>query len=447
MSDTQSNKCTARKWSESHQDSLSDSDDTKKIKTDSTTQFKKSVFSLPKSNSQQTDPNAGKTDTSTNANESSRSVTFKTPTENNTTDNKSDSNIPPVAAFKPPVTFKSNFSFAPKFTNTTPAAPSTADTSTKDSSAPGTPIIAFGKNINLVAAVAASKEKKANSSSNISSSAFAKFTNSGSDTSAPKTGDNLESSHSNSKFGSGSVLTFGKLAEKQQNDATAVSNSDTNGIKQKDNDSSFKSLLSQPKLETSSSTSTNSAENSTGNGSSTAANPFGQTSDNDPNDSSTKAPLFGSTEVPIETFEEDETTIFSSKAKLYELTSSSPKHSSEKTDDGENSNNDTADSANSASTSSNNSASLQNWAERGLGLLKLNTNNTTNKSRLIMRTNVTFRLILNVMIFDQIKPINENSFVRLSVFDPATNLPITYAIRLKSPEIAADLVDAINSLI
>ncbi|OMJ20657.1 Nuclear pore complex protein NUP50A [Smittium culicis] len=447
MSESQTNKCTARKWSESQQDSLSDSEESKKIKTTTTTQFKKSVFSLPKSNPEQSSPNADKTLTSTSANETSKSVTFKTPTENELTNIKSDTNVPAVAAFKPPVAFKSNFSFAPKFTNAPSVAPIPADTSINDSSAPKTPIIAFGKNINLVAAVAASKEKNANLSSNISSSAFAKFTNSSSDTSAAENADNSESSQPKSKFGSGSVLTFGKLAEKQQNDSTAASNSDTNGNNQQDNDSSFKSLLSQPKLETNLSKSTSSTDNSTCNGLSTAGTPFSQTSDNGPNDSSTKNALFGSTEVPIETFEEDETTIFSSKAKLYELTSSSPTHSSDKNTVAENSENDAAVSANSASTSSHNSASLQNWAERGLGLLKLNTNNSTNKSRLIMRTNVTFRLILNVMIFDQIKPINENSFVRLSVFDPATNLPVTYAIRLKSPEIAADLVDAINSLI
>ncbi|OLY80517.1 Nuclear pore complex protein NUP50A, partial [Smittium mucronatum] len=128
-------------------------------------------------------------------------------------------------------------------------------------------------------------------------------------------------------------------------------------------------------------------------------------------DESTAKSAFGSINAKVETFEENESTLFSGKAKLYELVSG------------------------------------QNWAERGVGVIKVNLNNDTGKSRLIMRTDVTFRLILNAPLFDQVLPKQENSFVRLSlILVGESTHPVTYAIKMASPEQAHKLSSSIKSL-
>ncbi|PVU85729.1 hypothetical protein BB559_006846 [Furculomyces boomerangus] len=112
--------------------------------------------------------------------------------------------------------------------------------------------------------------------------------------------------------------------------------------------------------------------------------------------------------VEIKTFEEDEVTIFSSKCKLFELDNNT-----------------------------------NNWAERGFGLLKLNMNENTNLSRLIMRTDATFRMVLNNYLFEGIKPILDNNYLRLTLINPTSKKPVSYALRLKSSDDAEELYENI----
>ncbi|KAJ2673401.1 hypothetical protein GGI25_004736 [Coemansia spiralis] len=110
--------------------------------------------------------------------------------------------------------------------------------------------------------------------------------------------------------------------------------------------------------------------------------------------------------IPIRTFEEDETCIYSSRSKLFELV------------DG-------------------------NWKERGSGVFKINRHNEDGKRRLVMRTDQTFRLILNVGLFPGMKASCERRFVRFTIFDEA-KAPVTFVLRFASEELADEALDNIS---
>ncbi|KAJ2161529.1 hypothetical protein GGF46_001384 [Coemansia sp. RSA 552] len=105
---------------------------------------------------------------------------------------------------------------------------------------------------------------------------------------------------------------------------------------------------------------------------------------------------------PVRTYEEDETCVFSTKAKLYELVE-------------------------------------DNWKERGGGQFKLNQHTAQGgRHRLVMRTDQTYRLILNVPLFVGMKLSSERRFVRFTCFDTDRMAPVTYALRFASEDLAAE---------
>ncbi|KAJ2809358.1 hypothetical protein H4R20_000168 [Coemansia guatemalensis] len=115
--------------------------------------------------------------------------------------------------------------------------------------------------------------------------------------------------------------------------------------------------------------------------------------------------------VPVRTYEEDETCLYSTKAKLYEL-------------------------------------SAENWKERGGGQFKVNQrNNDPMRCRLVMRTDQTFRLILNVPLFAGMKLGSERRFVRFTCLDTENMKPVTFALRFASEAIATEAHDQIAQAI
>ncbi|KAJ2467607.1 hypothetical protein EV174_006385, partial [Coemansia sp. RSA 2320] len=113
--------------------------------------------------------------------------------------------------------------------------------------------------------------------------------------------------------------------------------------------------------------------------------------------------------VPVRTFEEDETCLYSTKAKLFELQNAA-------------------------------------WKERGNGQFRLNRmNDDASKCRMVMRTDLTFRLILNVPLFHGMKAVCERRFVRFTCFDVQSKLPITYALRFTTDAMAADTYARISA--
>ncbi|KAJ2249485.1 hypothetical protein GGH98_003589, partial [Coemansia sp. RSA 454] len=103
----------------------------------------------------------------------------------------------------------------------------------------------------------------------------------------------------------------------------------------------------------------------------------------------------------VRTHEEDETCEFATKAKLFELKSAS-------------------------------------WSERGGGQLRVNRHNDTKRCRLVMRTDQTFRLILNVPLFSGMKFVCDGRFIRFTCFDAETMAPVTYALRFPSEAVASE---------
>ncbi|PVU94459.1 hypothetical protein BB561_002520 [Smittium simulii] len=132
----------------------------------------------------------------------------------------------------------------------------------------------------------------------------------------------------------------------------------------------------------------------------------------------------------LQTFEEDESCLFAQKCKLFELVQAESK-------DG-------------------NTSSLPNWAERGVGLIKLNKPEQKNTSdnaskdnippRLVMRTDLTFRLVLNNPLFPEVKPVVDGNYLRLTLIDPFSKQPANFAIKLKTKHDSALLADQIFSL-
>ncbi|OMH85082.1 Ran-specific GTPase-activating protein 2 [Zancudomyces culisetae] len=113
--------------------------------------------------------------------------------------------------------------------------------------------------------------------------------------------------------------------------------------------------------------------------------------------------------VVTKTYEEDEEVLFSHRAKLFELIEG-------------------------------------NWAERGVGVMKLNRKKDRLKYRLVMRADLTFRLVLNMPLFDGFKPISDGKFVRLTFVEPSNNETQNYALRFNSMQEAESLVEHILGL-
>ncbi|RKP36146.1 hypothetical protein BJ085DRAFT_36889 [Dimargaris cristalligena] len=123
-----------------------------------------------------------------------------------------------------------------------------------------------------------------------------------------------------------------------------------------------------------------------------------------------KDPRF--TPVEVATGEEDETTLCSAKCKLYAM------------DDG------------------------MTWRERGTGTVKVNQRNDDPKSvRLVMRTDVVFKVVLNVKVTSHMScELAQDRFLRMSTVDPTSGVQ-NYALRVLSKPLAQDMFDTITKAI
>lgn len=93
------------------------------------------------------------------------------------------------------------------------------------------------------------------------------------------------------------------------------------------------------------------------------------------------------------------------------------------------------------------------WKERGVGALKLNKNDQTNKSRIIMRSRGVLTVILNLPLIKgfSIKKgfpgsLQSEKFLRIIALDDEKK-PVTYALKSGNADLINELYDKINELI
>lgn len=100
-----------------------------------------------------------------------------------------------------------------------------------------------------------------------------------------------------------------------------------------------------------------------------------------------------------------------------------------------------------------------NWKERGVGTIRINMKEEENSSklqtRLVMRADSVFRVILNLLLFEGMKVfIMQDKFVRFAGFETETKEDgtsetklISYALKLSNSTIARELCNQIISCI
>ncbi|KAI8074981.1 hypothetical protein BC940DRAFT_2586 [Gongronella butleri] len=120
-------------------------------------------------------------------------------------------------------------------------------------------------------------------------------------------------------------------------------------------------------------------------------------------------------QTDVKTGEEDEDTIYHTKAKLLMLDSKT-----------------------------------KNWKECGTGTLRVNRKKHTRQTRLVMRADSVFRLILNQLLFAEMKAkIMQDRFVQFSAFqttdDGSQPKLVSYALKLPNHMVAQELLDHITS--
>ncbi|KAI9246126.1 hypothetical protein BY458DRAFT_79676, partial [Sporodiniella umbellata] len=123
----------------------------------------------------------------------------------------------------------------------------------------------------------------------------------------------------------------------------------------------------------------------------------------------------------VKTGEEDENTIYQTKAKLLIL-------------DG----------------------NTGNWKERGVGSFRINTkeeDKSTPQTRLVMRADSVYRLILNLLLFPGMKVfIMQEKFVRFAGFEKSTKEDgteetklVNFALKLSNSSVAQDVFETISA--
>lgn len=95
-----------------------------------------------------------------------------------------------------------------------------------------------------------------------------------------------------------------------------------------------------------------------------------------------------------------------------------------------------------------------NWKERGVGTFRINVkeeNKSTPQTRLVMRTDSVYRLILNLLLFEGMKVfIMQEKFVRFAGFEKTTKEDgtsdtklVNFALKLSNPSVAKEVYDTI----
>jgi Ran-binding protein 3 len=96
-----------------------------------------------------------------------------------------------------------------------------------------------------------------------------------------------------------------------------------------------------------------------------------------------------------------------------------------------------------------------NWKERGVGTFRINMKEDAKKvlqTRLVMRTDSVYRVILNLLLFEGMKVfIMQDKFVRFAGFETETKEDgtvetklISFALKLSNPNVAQEVCDRIN---
>lgn len=95
----------------------------------------------------------------------------------------------------------------------------------------------------------------------------------------------------------------------------------------------------------------------------------------------------------------------------------------------------------------------EGWKEKGVGILKLNKDDTTQKSRIVMRSRGILKVILNLPLLKgfSIKKgfpgsLQSEKFIRIIALDDK-NLPVTYALKCGNPSLIDELYDKVEELI
>lgn len=94
------------------------------------------------------------------------------------------------------------------------------------------------------------------------------------------------------------------------------------------------------------------------------------------------------------------------------------------------------------------------WKERGAGTVRINQKEEDDKlqTRLVMRTDSVYRVILNLLLFEGMKVfIMQDKFVRFAGFekqdDSSEPKLVSYALRLSNPSIANELCGEIMNCV
>ncbi|ORE07385.1 PH domain-like protein [Rhizopus microsporus var. microsporus] len=165
-----------------------------------------------------------------------------------------------------------------------------------------------------------------------------------------------------------------------------------------------------------------SASNTNGNNDDTEKEPKGEGEEDEDNSfgKEPKVKVPGITQkAEVKTGEEDEHTIFQTKAKLLILDGPSG-----------------------------------NWKERGVGTFRINVkeeNKSAPQARLVMRTDSVYRLILNLLLFEGMKVfIMQEKFVRFAGFEKTTKEDgssdtklVNFALKLSNPSVAKEVYETI----
>ncbi|KAG0671032.1 hypothetical protein C6P45_001319 [Maudiozyma exigua] len=95
----------------------------------------------------------------------------------------------------------------------------------------------------------------------------------------------------------------------------------------------------------------------------------------------------------------------------------------------------------------------EGWKERGTGVIKVNKDSKSDKSRVIMRTRTVLKVILNLPIVKGITlmkgfpgSLQSEKFIRIIGIDE-NNKPVTYALKTGKEETSEELYKSINDLI
>lgn len=153
----------------------------------------------------------------------------------------------------------------------------------------------------------------------------------------------------------------------------------------------------------------------------------------------TKRPQVVLSDEPVKTGEEDEVTMANYRVKLFQLLAPGAAAN------GDEATESSSSAAEKKHKDTENGSAQKEWRERGVGTLKLN-KLSDGRVRAVMRTETTFRLVLNSLLFKEMiyKKLNEKT-VMINLFDEEAKAQ-SYMIKTNRADITADLLSQLDKI-